>query len=66
MFTKRRPDQSKDFPCFDLNYDFLARFFYGAAYAYEPKKSTATITKENMAEGKGEKRAQLLQIQTLT
>lgn len=41
MFTKQRPDQSKDFPCFYLNYDFLARFFYGAAYAFEPKKSTA-------------------------
>ena len=55
MFTKRRPDQSKDFPCFDLNYDFLARFFKEPLTLTSPKNQQQPLQKKTWPKAKERK-----------
>ena len=41
-FTKQKPDQREetdDFPCFNLKYDFLERLLKKPLYAYEHENS---------------------------
>ena len=52
-FTKQKPDRSEeteDFPCFTLNYDFVERFFKKQLTLTSTKNWQQSIAKEKMAE----------------
>ena len=54
-FTKQTPNRSEkteDFPCLNLNYDFLERFSKKPLTLTSPRNRQQSIAKEKMAEGR--------------
>ena len=54
-FTKQKPDRSEgteDFPCFNLNYEFLERFSKKPLTLASTRNRKQSIAKEKMAEGR--------------
>ena len=59
-FTKQKPDQSEeteDFPCFNLNYDFLERFSKKPLTLTSTRNRQQSIAKEKMVEGREQAKA---------
>ena len=56
LFTKQKPDQiskeTKDFPSFNLNYDFLERFYKKPLTLTSTRNRQQSIAKEKIVEGR--------------
>ena len=54
-FTKQKPyrsEETEDFPCFNLNYDFLKRFYKKPLTLSSTRNQQQSIAKEKMVEGR--------------